>query len=518
MPKAEIHNFEASQIQERLYKMRFGNEIEIFIKDFVKDLNDGTASIFAGAGLSIEAGFVNWSGLMAEIAQDLRLDINKENDLVSIAQYHYNENQTRSKLNRKILEEFTETAKETDNHAIIARLPISTVWTTNYDKLIENAFTSENKVVDVKYDNSQMLTTKPKRDVVIYKMHGDVNHPNEAILTKEQYEQYHLTHEPFITALIGELTTKTILFIGFSFTDPNLDYVLSRLNFRYHGAKRQHYCFVKKHIMGDAQNTDLATYDYNTRRQTLATNDLKRYGIKTLFIENYSDITAILKEIENQYKKKTIFISGSAEKYDPFDRHLATGFIHKLSKMIIENDFRIVNGFGWGIGSSVINGALETIFNNPVKYSESQLILKPFPQFETGEKKLNDLWEEYRQRMISQCGITIFVFGNKISGTKIIEANGVIREFEISFKNGNICLPIGLTNYAAKTIFEIVNKEPAKYYEHPEIIIPFLDKLANDKSKHPVKCVLKWYQPTNHITLFQKEYYGTYQTEYRRSI
>jgi hypothetical protein len=36
--------------------------------------------------------------------------------------------------------------------------------------------------------------------------------------------------------------------------------------------------------------------------------------------------------------------------------------------------------------------------------------------------------------------------------------------------------------------------------------------------KHPVKCVLKWYQPTNHITLFQKEYYGTYQTEYRRSI
>lgn len=41
--------------------MKFNNEIEIFIKYYVTDLNDGTASIFAGAGLSIPAGFVNWS-------------------------------------------------------------------------------------------------------------------------------------------------------------------------------------------------------------------------------------------------------------------------------------------------------------------------------------------------------------------------------------------------------------------------------------------------------------------------
>jgi hypothetical protein len=49
--------------------MKFSNEIEVFINDYVKDLNEGTASIFAGAGLSIPAGFVNWSELMSEIAQ-----------------------------------------------------------------------------------------------------------------------------------------------------------------------------------------------------------------------------------------------------------------------------------------------------------------------------------------------------------------------------------------------------------------------------------------------------------------
>jgi hypothetical protein len=460
--------------------MKFDNEIEVFINDFVKDLNEGTASVFAGAGLSIPTGYVNWSELMTEIAQDLRLDINIEKDLISIAQFHVNENRTRSKLNRKILEEFTEDTTETDNHRILARLPLSSVWTTNYDELIEKTFIKENKVVDVKFRNEQLLTTKPKRDIVVYKMHGDVNHPNEAILTKEQYEQYHQTHEPFINALTGELTTKTFLFIGFSFTDPNLDYVLSRLNFRFREAKRQHYCFVKKPKLGDSQNPDQPTFDYNIRRQALSINDLKRYGIKSLLVEKYEDISEILSEIEFRFKKKTVFISGSAEIYEPFDRNEAIGFVHNLSKLIIQNDFRIVNGFGWGVGSSVINGALEAIYNNPNKHSENQLILKPFPQFETGDKKLNVLWEEYRQKMISQCGITVFVFGNKKDNeSEIIEADGVFREFEISKENGNICIPIGMTGFATNTIYQMIASEPEKYYEHSELFDPTINELAD---------------------------------------
>ena len=220
--------------------MKFSQQIETFINDFVQNLNEGSASIFAGAGLSQPAGFVNWSKLMEEIAKDLGLDVNMESDLVSIAQYHQNENQNRDKLNRKIVQEFVEDTKETENHRIISRLPISSIWTTNYDTLIETAFKNVKKIADVKYTNQQLLHTKPKRDVVIFKMHGDVNHPSEAILTKEQYERYHISHQSFIDALSGELITKTFLFLGFSFSDPNLDYVLSRLHYRFKENKR-HY-------------------------------------------------------------------------------------------------------------------------------------------------------------------------------------------------------------------------------------------------------------------------------------
>ena len=461
--------------------LKFEHEIEIFIRDYVKDLNEGTASIFAGAGLSIPAGFVNWSELMQEIAHDLGLVIDRENDLVSLAQFHVNENRTRSKINRKIIEEFTENAEETLNHNIIARLPISSVWTTNYDNLIEQAFAKENKVADVKHTNKQLLTNRPKRDVVVYKMHGDANHSSDAILTKEDYEQYHQTHEPFIHALSGELTTKTFLFVGFSFTDPNLDYVLSRLNFRFSKDKKQHYCLIKKHCLNDAQNPDQATLDYNSRKQQLVINDLKRYGIKSLVLDDYAQITSILEEIEKRFKKKTIFISGSAEIYDPYEKNEALGFIHLLSKKIIEKNFRIVNGFGWGVGSSVINGSLEAISANPMKFSESQLILKPFPQFESGKKKLPELWEEYRQKMISLSGISIFLFGNKRDGDAIVEANGLIREFEISRDLGNICIPIGCTGYATESILKLILAKPSDYYENSDVVVPLLETLLDSE-------------------------------------
>src|SRR3546814_11051642 len=137
-------------------------------------------------------------------------------------------------------------------------------------------------------------------------MHGDVQWPQQAVIYKEQYEKYHVDRAPFITALSGDLVAKTFLFIGFSFTDPNLDYVLSRL----HGgsAKRNHYCFMR-----EAQRTkddDDELFNYKRRKQDLRIEDLKRFGIKTLLVDEYSDITKKLREIEAHSRKRTVFFSG----------------------------------------------------------------------------------------------------------------------------------------------------------------------------------------------------------------
>jgi hypothetical protein len=93
---------------------------EQFVRDYGRCLIDGTAAIFAGAGLSRPAGFVDWKELMREIASDLNLQVDKENDLIAVAQYYANERRNRAKLNEILIEQFTRDAQPTVNHSLIA--------------------------------------------------------------------------------------------------------------------------------------------------------------------------------------------------------------------------------------------------------------------------------------------------------------------------------------------------------------------------------------------------------------
>jgi hypothetical protein len=458
--------------------MAFSNEIEGFIKDFVKDLSEDNAAVFAGAGMSKSAGYVDWPELLRDIAEELGLSVEIEHDLISVAQFHVNQHKGSAKLAKKILEEFSDQAEPSVTHEILARLPIRTYWTTNYDTLIEDALKKAFKVPDIKHSVDQMNNTRPRRDAVVYKMHGDASLPSKAVLYKEQYERYYQTHEPFVTALSGDLVSKTFLFIGFSFTDPNLDYVLSRLHT---SVRKSHYCFMRRETSVAGDDNDISKY--KRRKQELRVDDLKRFGIQTLLIDSYEEVPQILAAIEARFLKKTVFISGSAEDFGDWRRDDALGFVHSLSAGLVQENFKVVNGFGWGIGSAVINGALEAIYANPERCSEDQLVMRPFPQFASSPNDLRTLWEEYRQRMISLAGVAIFIFGNKIdSDGNIVVANGVIREWEIAVERGRVPIPVGLTGWAAQKIWESVSAEPEIYYKGIEWIVPMIAELADPKA------------------------------------
>ena len=180
-------------------------DIEQFIIEYVRELDAGTAAVFAGAGLSVGAGFVDWVSLLGPVARELGLDSNKEQDhLVALAQYHVNENHdNRSELHRRLLVEFPARQSPSENHQILARLPIPVFWTTNYDRLIESALEEARKIPDVKYANPQLAYTKPRRDAVVYKMHGDIEQPDQAVLTKDDYERYAIDRAPFIPSGAG---------------------------------------------------------------------------------------------------------------------------------------------------------------------------------------------------------------------------------------------------------------------------------------------------------------------------
>ena len=163
---------------------------EVLIEKFTRAIREGNAGIFAGAGLSRASGYVDWKNLLKPLAKNVKLDIEKEKDYLSVAQYCRNEFGSRGSINQEILNAFNAEVGENENVEIIARLPISTYWTTNYDKLIEKELEKQNRKVDVKMDSDQLSTALANRDAVVYKMHGDVDHPAKAVLTKDDYVLY----------------------------------------------------------------------------------------------------------------------------------------------------------------------------------------------------------------------------------------------------------------------------------------------------------------------------------------
>ena len=431
---------------------------DVFIKNFSKAMHEGNAAVFAGAGTSVDAGFVNWKELVRSFSEEIELDVDKETDLIGLTQYYINSKSgNRGSVNQQIVNQFSSQEAETKVMNLLTRLPISTYWTTNYDKVIENGLNKNNRRGDIKKKIQDLSVSISDSDAIVYKMHGDVESPNDAVISKDDYERYSDKNSLFVTALRGDLVSKTFLFVGFSFEDPNLESILGKVNILLGDNKREHYCIQKQVLEDDYEKKE--EYDYAKIKQDLKIKDLQRYGIETVLVNAYSEISELISKIEEEYLKKIIFISGSISNYnDNWSEEKVNKFCYKLSRFLVSKNYKILSGFGLGIGSSIINGALDEIYKTKYRHVSEYLVLFPFPQHDNGEKSLPERWTENRNQMISEAGICIFIFGNKIVNGEVVSASGMMEEFRIAKERGKIIIPIGSTGFVAKEIFDEMKK------------------------------------------------------------
>jgi hypothetical protein len=347
---------------------------------------------------------------------------------------------------------------------LLARLPIKTYWTTNYDRLIEKALETVGRRADAKYTLEQLAITKPGRDAVVYKMHGDIEHPDKAVLSKDDYEGYSGTHSAFITALSGDLVEKTFLFLGFSFTDPNLDFILSRVRTQFTRNQRQHYCVMKRRARYDAEAEE--DFNYAVTRQDLFIEDLRRFNIQTIVVDEFSQITVILKTLERRYRRRTVFISGSAEEFDPWNRSTIEELLINFARGLVKRDMRIASGLGLGIGVAVVSGAVQQIYSGREREIEKHLLLRPFQIELTDPQERRDMFARYREEMISQAGIAVFFMGNKIVDGRVVNAEGVRAEFKLAKAHDLFVIPVGCFGWVASELWSEVMDNFDDYFQN----------------------------------------------------
>lgn len=111
-------------------------------------------------------------------------------------------------------------------------------------------------------------------------------------------------------------------------------------------------------------------------------------------------------------------------------------------------------------------GTLEELYRSPAPQLEERTVLRPFPQVDPATADRAIIWERYRQEMIQKAGFAIFLAGNKLdeATNTVVEANGVVREFDIAVGRGVYPIAIGATGHVAEKLAAKVLADLPKYY------------------------------------------------------
>jgi hypothetical protein len=106
-------------------------------------------------------------------------------------------------------------------HRSFSRLPFDTVYTTNFDLLLEHAYSEEGRPYRSLAGELQLPFHAGKTASSIIKMHGDLRHEEHVVVTQNDYDEFLQRYPVIATHLSAMLITRTPLFIGYSLSDPD---------------------------------------------------------------------------------------------------------------------------------------------------------------------------------------------------------------------------------------------------------------------------------------------------------
>ena len=416
-----------------------------FINLFSKHALDERISLFLGAGGSRDAGYPNWEELFSPFAKELGTPLDESTDYYKLAQYFSN-NFGQAELRKRINERINRNNFESPLLEELIDIGFTNIWTTNFDNAIEFNFQKRDALTNKVFRDSDFSSIDLNRRINIFKMNGDVTNLEGIVATQGDYERYGDTHRIMLMFFKRELISSTFLFIGYSFSDHLVLECLSEIQRYLGGSANYHYTIMKSN-----------TKDPYFRHFV---DDLEtRYHIRVLLVDNYSDIQQTLLELNARIRKRRVFISGAFSSHDPQFEEYSHALSRSLSSHLLENDYRIVNGIGRRFGTHIIGYANEYLAKQGIKDIEKYLIVKPFVGNEAGaaEKK-----KRSRQKVISQCGAAIYVFGD-IDKNAVNAYSGVWEEFEIASEQHKVIIPISCHGMISEAIWNRVKSNLTQY-------------------------------------------------------
>lgn len=191
------------------------------------------AALFAGAGMSMYAGYPSGAKLAEILFKNLTSDLQEQVDfttnLPKLAEdIYYIKGCNKNYLIETLKKEFQKEPISTETHQLLAKIPqIKTIITTNYDTLFETT----NKNIQVIRKSTDCATTNQKKQC-LFKIHGDLTDVSNIILSNSDYNNYFIKDNEK-SLLWNNVKTKLIenhiIFIGYAFEDSNILVMIEKI-------------------------------------------------------------------------------------------------------------------------------------------------------------------------------------------------------------------------------------------------------------------------------------------------
>jgi len=190
------------------------------------------AILFVGAGVSMAVGLPSWKTLVDHLLKELQLGpevIDGMNDGYQMLAEFYRLKQggmgpLRSWLDRN-WKVATDKVSQSELHKLIVELDFPAIYTTNYDRNLETAFEIHHKPY-AKIANAKHIADAAQDITHIIKYHGDFDDDASLVLTETDFLDRLSFDSPLDIKFRADALGRTVLFIGYSMSDPNIRLLL----------------------------------------------------------------------------------------------------------------------------------------------------------------------------------------------------------------------------------------------------------------------------------------------------
>lgn len=115
-------------------------------------------------------------------------------------------------------------------HKAIKEIDSKIVITTNFDKIYDN-LCKQDGYVTYDYQKTKSIVNNIKSpESIIIKAHGTIDDTEEIIFTAKQYYDAQAKYPEFYSLLHALFLTHTVVFLGYSMSDPDINLVLQNLS------------------------------------------------------------------------------------------------------------------------------------------------------------------------------------------------------------------------------------------------------------------------------------------------